>query len=108
MAAALVLGAAVLEDARQRTPGCESAAIVTVGGDRAVGRASTSELARLWRGHGIEVTEYEFPRSLGLNHDVVDPEQVGARTDVTYPVLMRLIVLQETVVVTGAGNATAG
>jgi hypothetical protein len=30
---------------------------------------------------------YEFPESLRLSHDVVDPRQVGGNPAVTYPVL---------------------
>jgi carboxylesterase len=91
VAATLVIGAAVLEQARRLAPACRSAAIVTVGGDRAVGRHAPAVLARVWRARACEVTEYEFPSSLHLNHDVVDPEQVGANPSVTYPVLLRLI-----------------
>jgi hypothetical protein len=37
------------------------------------------------------VTTYEFAKELGLIHDVVDPIQTGSRTDVVYPVLLRLL-----------------
>lgn len=91
-AASLVLGAAVLGQAAHAAPGCRSAALVTIEHDPAVGNASAVALARSWRERGGRaVTAVEFPESLRLNHDIVDPDQVGARTDLTYPVLLDLI-----------------
>lgn len=90
--ATLKIGAEVLEQARRQAPACRSAAIVTVGGDKAVGNHAAAALARSWRRHDLrDLTEYEFPRSLHLNHDVVDPEQVHGNPAVTHPVLLRLI-----------------
>ena len=66
--------------------------MVTVGGDVAVDNGLCAALVRSWRDHGArDVTTYEFPDELHLNHDVVDPAQVGGNPAVTYPVLMRLI-----------------
>ena len=92
VAATLLVGAAALEDAGRTRPACRSAAVVTVGGDVAVDNGACAALVRAWRGHGVpEVEAYEFPARLRLNHDVVDPEQVGGNPRVTYPVLLRLI-----------------
>ncbi|MEO6463166.1 MAG: alpha/beta fold hydrolase [Candidatus Eisenbacteria bacterium] len=91
-AASLVLGAAVLDQASRAAPGCRSAALVTIEHDPAVGNAAIAALGRSWHERGGRaVTAVEFPESLRLNHDVVDPDQVGARTDLTYPVLLDLI-----------------
>jgi hypothetical protein len=65
--------------------------MVTVGGDIAVDNARCAELVGSWRRAGREVVAYQFPAQLRLNHDVVDPEQVGGNPAVTYPVLTRLI-----------------
>ena len=56
--------------------------------DPAVNNVSTFRVADAWRRHGAAVRTYEFPRELGLGHDIVSPEQPYARTDVTYPVLI--------------------
>ncbi len=91
-AASLVLGAAVLDQATRAAPHCRSAAFVTIEHDPAVGNAAAAALVRSWRERGgREVRAFEFPESLRLNHDVIDPDQVGARTDLTYPVLLDLI-----------------
>ena len=92
VAATLRLGAVACERAQRVGPACRSLAIVTVGGDLAVDNGLSAALVRAWRGHGaLDVATYEFPAKLHLNHDVVDPEQMGGNPAVTYPVLIRLI-----------------
>jgi len=56
--------------------------------DPAVNNVATSRVVDAWRRHGASVKTYEFPRALGLGHDIVSPEQPYARTAVTYPVLL--------------------
>jgi hypothetical protein len=66
--------------------------LITVGGDAAADNGYAKELLQLWRDRGAtDVAEYEFPEALHLNHDVVDPEQVGGNPALTYPVLTRFI-----------------
>ena len=92
IAATLHLGWIVLEDARRAAPACASLTMVTVGGDIAVDNGLCDEVVAAWRRHGAHaVTTYQFPAALKLNHDVVDPEQVGGNPTITYPVLARLI-----------------
>jgi carboxylesterase len=90
-AASLILGADVLAQAQARAPACRSAAFVTIEGDRAVGNDAIRALAGEWRARRRPVTELEFPARLALNHDVIDPEQVGANPAVTYPPILQLI-----------------
>jgi alpha-beta hydrolase superfamily lysophospholipase len=92
VAGTLLLGGAVLADARRRVPACRSIAVVTVGGDRAVDNEVTRSLTDRWQRHGRAVERYEFPAALHLNHDIVDPEQVGGNPRVTYPVLMERLI----------------
>lgn len=91
VAASVVCGARVLSRARLRAPACASAAFVTLEDDPAVGNSSVDALARRWRRKGCAVVEHRFERRLELNHDLVDPDQVGARVDLTYPVLLDLL-----------------
>jgi len=56
--------------------------------DPAVNNVATSRVVDAWRRHGASLKAYEFPRELGLGHDIVSPEQTYARTDITYPVLL--------------------
>ena len=92
VAADLVLGWMVRERALRAAPACRSIAMITVGGDIAVDNGLNAEVVAAWRRHGArEVETYEFPGALHLNHDIVDPEQVGGNPAITYPVLTRLI-----------------
>jgi carboxylesterase len=92
IAATLQIGAVTLERARREGAACRSLAVVTVGSDLAVDNGQSAELVRACLARGNrDVETYEFPKTLGLNHDVVDPDQVGGQPALTYPVLMRYI-----------------
>lgn len=90
VAATMWLGGTVLERAARSGPAARSLVMVTVGGDIAADNGAAAALANAWREHGArEVLTYEFPASLKLNHDIVDPEQVGGNPVLSYPVLLR-------------------
>jgi carboxylesterase len=92
VAACMWIGRAALDRAERAAPGARSLVMVTVGGDIAADNGAAAALVAAWRAHGArEVVTYEFPAALHLNHDVVDPEQVGGNPAVTYPVLADLI-----------------
>jgi carboxylesterase len=93
IAATLLMGAETMQAARRESPEVRSAEFITVGKDPAVDNGATAQLARLWERARpvVRVTRYQFPDSLRLNHDVVDPEQFGSDPARTYPVLIRAI-----------------
>jgi alpha-beta hydrolase superfamily lysophospholipase len=87
----VLLGASVESEARRAPPAARSIVVVTVGGDVAVDNAAVARLAGIWRSHGARVVAYQFPARLHLNHDIIDPEQVGGNPALVYPVLLDLI-----------------
>ncbi len=92
VSATMLMGAAVMTDASRTPPACRSLVMLTVGGDRAADNGLAAELVRRWRRRDArDVTTYEFPAALHLDHDIVDPQQVGADPARTYPVLVRLM-----------------
>ena len=91
VAQALLLGASVEAEARRAPPAARSIVMITVGGDVAVDNPAVARLAQIWRSHGARLTAYEFPAALRLNHDIVDPEQIGGNPALVYPVLLDLI-----------------
>ena len=91
VAQTLLLGAAVEADARRAPPAAGSIVMITVGSDVAVDNGAVARLVGLWRMHGRRVTTYEFPARLNLNHDIIDPEQVGGNPALVYPVLETMI-----------------
>ncbi len=92
VAATMELGAAVLQRAERRAPAARALVMITVGGDIAADNSAAAALVRSWRLRGpSDGAAYEFPAALHLNHDVLDPDQVGGNPAVTYPVLSRYI-----------------
>ena len=90
--AALRIGSTTRRQAKRSPPGARDFAIVSVGGDDTIDRRTIAKLVRDWRRQGARhVSVYEFPRELRLNHDIVDPEQVGGNPAITYPRLVALI-----------------
>lgn len=85
------LGFSLLDEAgRGRPPGAR-VVLITTARDEGVNNALARELARRWRARGASVREYEFPDSLGVRHDMIDPEQPYQRVALTYPMIERSI-----------------
>lgn len=73
-------------------PQARSILIVMNANDPAVDNAPTRVLINHWRAGGAtHIKAYEFDASLDLLHDLIDEHQVRQRTDIVYPVLVRLI-----------------
>ncbi len=87
----LRFGAAVRRAADKGAPAAGDIRVLVNGSDRTVSREAIDELAWQWSAHGGRVSMFEFPGSLRLPHDVVDPDEATANTSVTYPVLLALI-----------------
>lgn len=91
VSASLWLGGAALTAASEAAPAAHEIVMVTVGGDVAADNGMAAEMVRRWRARGAEVRGFQFPADQHLNHDVVDPEQVGGDPARTYPVLLDLL-----------------
>lgn len=63
--------------------------ILTTANDIAANNSLTRELADRWAAHNPgRVTIFEFPKSAGVPHDMVDPHQPDAKTGTTYPAIL--------------------
>lgn len=83
---------ALMEEIRERAPSGRSVVAVTTASDLAVDNAATAGVVRDWRRRiGDRALRYEFPRHLGIGHDMVDPEQPYQRVELVYPVLERFL-----------------
>jgi carboxylesterase len=85
------LGFAVLDDAAREKPAARRVAVLTTASDEGVGNEAARELARRWRARGGDVRTVEFPASLGVHHDMIDPAQPYQRIGIAYPEIGRLI-----------------
>jgi esterase/lipase len=92
MAQTMRLGAIVEDRARERAPEARRIVMVTIGEDPAVNNQAIAALVRSWQARAAErVGAYEFPESLHLGHDVIDPDQPYERIGVVYPILEKIL-----------------
>lgn len=87
----LRLGAAVRRAADHHPPAAHAILILVNAHDGTIERGAVDELAEHWSARGAKVQEFEFPDSLQLPHDVVDPDEATGKPSVTYPVLLALL-----------------
>ena len=91
LAQQLRLGFATQALARQAAPAARSIVVVTNGADLSVENSVTDKVVATWRAHGASVVTYEFPASLLLDHDMIDPNRDDQQVAIVYPKLIELI-----------------
>ncbi len=92
LGAMMQLGFATLDAARRLPPQARSMTMVVNDNDRAISNVLALRLARRWKAHRPDaVSVYRFPASLGLLHDMIDPQQKDQQTERVYPVLLDLL-----------------
>lgn len=66
--------------------------ILTTGTDKGANNALTATLAADWacKNPG-KITTFEFPASDGIPHDMIDPNQPGAQTGISYPRILKAL-----------------
>jgi esterase/lipase len=87
----LLLGRAIRRAGDERPPATRDIVFVLNGNDHTVKAAPAVALARRWSQEGAHVAVYEFPRSLGLPHDIAEEAHPNANPSVVYPALGALI-----------------
>lgn len=91
LAQQLRLSFAVRALAGRTAPAAPSILVITTGSDLAVDNAASARVVADWQAHGANVSTYEFPAALGLEHDLIDPGQPNQHVDIAYPKLIELI-----------------
>ena len=87
----LRLGLAVRDEARAKRPSARKIVFLLNANDHTIKARPVLDLAAQWASHGAAVVIYQFPDSLHLAHDVIDPREHGADTAAVYPVLDALV-----------------
>jgi hypothetical protein len=65
---------------------------LTTASDRGANNQLTNEIAaQIKAREGEKVITYEFPESLGIPHDMIDPAQPGANTNLSYSKILELV-----------------
>ena len=91
IAQVLRLGTAVRRAAAHTSPRTRDIVFVTNANDHTVKTAPAVDLARVWSRSGAATAVYEFPRSLGLAHDVAEEAGPHAQSALVYSELQALI-----------------
>jgi esterase/lipase len=91
LAQVLRLGIAVRRDADRLTPYQAEMLFLVNANDHTVKTAPVLDVAREWNRRGSPVSVYEFPDSLALPHNVVDPLQRPTNASAVYPTLQALV-----------------
>ena len=87
----LRLGAAVRHAADEHAPSAREITVLVNANDETVNRDAIDELVAHWSVRGGHVSMFELPDSLGLPHDIIDPDEAGGNTKVTYAVILALL-----------------
>ena len=66
--------------------------ILTSAADKAANSEQSNQLAAQWEQKDPgRVSIYEFPKALAVPHDMIDPNQPDAKTQITYPKVLELL-----------------
>ena len=84
-------GLAVREAAGKQAPAAREIFMLLNAHDHTISRSRNLELAGCWSAAGGRVAAWEFPDSLNLPHDLVDPDEPSGNIDATYAVILALI-----------------
>lgn len=86
------LGRMVLDDAARHPHRAGRTVTVVNEGDDTVSNELADDLTSRWRSLSPGATsEYRFPASMGLPHDLIGPDRIDERTSDVYPVLLDLL-----------------
>ena len=88
----LRLSKATFAGAFHQAPKVQDVALVTSQSDDAVSDLVTWRLIGFWRKKGlVRFASVDFPKAMKIEHDMIDPTQKNQRTDIVYPVLVKLL-----------------
>jgi carboxylesterase len=92
LAAIMLLGWLVIKEAGSLAPKTCSIVVITNELDDSVNEKIFDRVADDWQRHGeVKITRFQFDKSLGVLHDLIDLEQPYQKTAVVYPKLIELI-----------------
>lgn len=91
LARLFLLANGLLQDAKRTPPAAHEIWMITNANDTAVNNALCAEFVAAWRAHQANVQTYEFPRNLGLPHDLLDPTEETAQSEVVYQKIIEII-----------------
>ena len=86
------MSVATFAGAFDRAPRVQEVVLVTSKTDEAVSDLLAWQLISLWRSKGLfRFTAVDFPKAMGIEHDMIDPAQKNQQTQIVYPILVNLL-----------------
>jgi alpha-beta hydrolase superfamily lysophospholipase len=101
LAQTLRIGDEIVDAARSTPPLATRIAAVVNAVDPAVNNRVTSDVVSWWRSHRPDGIEFAELTGLPVNHDIIDPDNPEAHTDVVYPKLIDALSLSRPATATG-------
>ena len=90
------LGWSVLVAGSHKGPASRKILVVTNANDHAVNKEGIEAIVKNWRNHRTaDVRQFEFHKTLKLEHDIIDPQQPHQNVSMVYPKLIELIMDME-------------
>lgn len=87
----MLIGEVVADLAEERAPLAPRLSVMVNEADTEVNDRLVERLVRAWQGQGAEVEVKLVPLSLGLPHDLIDPRQEHANTEVAYRLFVEML-----------------
>lgn len=92
LAQAFLLGGELLQQAREHPPAARTVWVITNANDFAVSNARCDSFAAAWRRHNTnQIHTFQFPRELGIPHDIMDPADPGVKPEIVFPRLLEIV-----------------
>lgn len=92
LAQAFLLGGELLSQAREHPPAARTVWVITNANDFAVSNAQCDRFAAAWRRHHTnQIHTFQFPRELGIPHDIMDPADPGVKPEIVFPRLLEIV-----------------
>jgi len=91
VAVSMLLGQTVFSQARMSAPEVNGIIIVTNANDHTVDNIYAEKLTEVWENWGDEIVRYEFPKSLGFPHNLIDITEPGTDIDLVNQKILELL-----------------
>lgn len=87
-----VLGSELLQHARVKPPAAREVWMITNANDESVSNILCAEFVTAWRAHSPkQIHTYEYPRALGIPHDIMDVNDPAVKPVSVFPPLLEIV-----------------
>ena len=96
VASMMTIGTMLLAEARRQAPAAQRVSLITNENDDSVDNAAAAKVLSRWEHLGATgLQSYVFPRSMGLPHNTIEPEEGSFDPADTHPMLLHLLITGE-------------